>query len=327
MKSEKKTEAARKAHGDINLVGQRFGKLTVISFAGYAKGRGQWNCKCDCGNDFVAHTSALKSGNTTSCRCKVDLTGQRFGELVVREFHHQESGKNSYWLCDCDCGETTVVCSSNLTRKTGGTKSCGHIDSLVGHRFGRLVVESLAFVEVNSYWNCRCDCGNSVIVRRNGLTTGNTKSCGCLQRESVTVHGLRTSTLYKVWEGMMRRCYDTIHKDYKYYGERGIIVCKRWHNVENFVADMSPRPEGYEIDRIDTNGNYEPENCRWATRKEQMRNTRRNRLISYNGKTMCLSEWAEELGVSPDLIRTRLNNGWPIKDALSAEKHEMYHQK
>lgn len=313
----KRTRAARKARGEINLVGQRFGKLTVVSFAGYHKGRGQWNCKCDCGNDFVAHTSALRSGNTTSCRCKVDLVGQRFGQLVVREFHHRESGKDSYWLCDCDCGETTIVLSANLTRKTGGTKSCGHIDSIVGQRFGRLVVESLAFVEVYSYWNCRCDCGNSVIVRRNGLTTGNTQSCGCLWVESKVIHGERNNDLYATWSSMKRRCDNPKDKKYKDYGGRGIKVCERWYDFKNFLEDMRPRPTNkHQLDRIDVNGPYSPENCRWATAKENMRNKRDNRYITYQGVKKTLVEWSEITGLGSGLIARRLDDGWSVKQAL-----------
>lgn len=311
----KKTRAARKAHGDINLVGQRFGKLTVVSFAGYAKGRGQWNCKCDCGNDFVAHTSALKSGNTTSCRCKVDLTGQRFGQLVVSKFAYQEKGKNSYWECLCDCGNTTVVLSTNLT--SGGTKSCGHIKSLIGQRFGRLVVESLAFVEVASYWNCKCDCGNSVIVRQNSLTTGNTQSCGCLWKEAKIVHGERENDLYATWSSMKRRCESSKDKKYKDYGGRGIYVCERWKDFKKFLEDMSPRPTNkHQLDRIDVNGPYSKENCRWTTIKENMRNKRDNRFITYKGIKKTLVEWSEDTGLDARLISRRLDDGWSIKQAL-----------
>lgn len=322
----KKTRAARKAHGDINLVGQRFGKLVVVSFAGYAKGRGQWNCKCDCGNDFVAHTSALRSGNTTSCRCKVDLTGQRFGQLVVTKFAHQEKGKNSYWECLCDCGNTTVVLSTNLT--SGGTKSCGHIKSLIGQRFGRLVVESLAFVEVYSYWNCKCDCGNTVIVRQNSITTGNTQSCGCLWEESKIVHGKKDHVLYSTWSTMLYRCENPKYKRYKDYGGRGITVCERWHDINNFIEDMGPKPTSkHQLDRIDVNGNYEPGNCRWATVKENMRNTRANRYISYEGKTLSLVEWAEITGLDSRLIARRLDDGWTIHEALSAPVNSIRHNK
>lgn len=311
----KKTRAARKAHGDVNLVGQRFGKLVVTSFAGYAKGRGQWNCKCDCGNDYVANTSALRSGNTTSCRCKVDLTGQRFGQLVVTKFAHQEKGKNSYWECLCDCGNTTVVLSTNLTG--GGTKSCGHIKSLVGERFGRLVVESLAFVEVSSYWDCKCDCGNAIIVERGSLLTGNTQSCGCLWREAKVTHGERDNDLYSTWSSMKRRCENPKDKKYKDYGGRGIYVCDRWQEIRNFLEDMGPRPtKKHQLDRIDVDGPYSPDNCRWATIKENMRNKRDNRYITYNGSKKTLVEWSEETGLDARLISRRLDDGWSIKQAF-----------
>jgi len=140
-----------------------------------------------------------------------------------------------------------------------------------------------------SYWEVRCDCGEKKVMRSSGgFKNGATKSCGCLGRKSGaeknTIHGLSEKQEYKIWSGMIERCHNPNHKKYKYYGGRGIKVCDRWReSVMNFYADMGPRPRGkfpcgraiYSIDRINNDGNYEPRNCRWATSKQQMRNTRR----------------------------------------------------
>lgn len=133
-------------------------------------------------------------------------------------------------------------------------------------------------------------------------------------------HGEASATTtieYQSWEAMINRCVvGSEHYD-KYYRERGIAVCDRWRQFENFLADMGRKPSrGHSLDRIDNDGNYEPGNCRWATKKEQMRNTRQNHLLTHNGETRCISEWAEVLGVSRDRIWGRIRRGWPPEVAL-----------
>lgn len=135
-----------------------------------------------------------------------------------------------------------------------------------GRRFGQCL------------WLCRCDCGGTITTLASSLRTRHTRSCGCLVREGVvarlSTHGLSRHPIYNVWVGMYRRCYEPSSDNYKHYGGRGITICDRWHSIEKFVADMAPRPDGGELDRRDNDGNYEPSNCRWATRSGQMANTR-----------------------------------------------------
>jgi len=134
-----------------------------------------------------------------------------------------------------------------------------------------------------SLWLCKCECGNKIVVAGNDLRTGHTKSCGCLQRDTVrklsAVHGHRPgiapSPTYVTWGNMIQRCENTKHPDYRLYGGRGIAVCAEWHNFKNFLTDMGERPPGRSIDRYPNgSGNYEPGNCRWATAKEQTNNRR-----------------------------------------------------
>jgi hypothetical protein len=130
-------------------------------------------------------------------------------------------------------------------------------------------------------------------------------------------HGLTKSRIRSIWRHMIRRCTQPRHPSYQDYGARGIKVCDRWLDLRNFYADMGHPPEGLSIERIDNNGNYEPGNCRWATQREQTHNTRRNRVLEFNGRKRLLSEWAAEFGMNQATLHGRLKRGLTVQDALT----------
>lgn len=197
---------------------------------------------------------------------------------------------------------------------------------LTGQRFGRLIVVKYHGQSKNRMFlfECRCDCGSFVVKRGNHLIRGEVKSCGCFRRDfsahlgsETAKHGCCETPSYESWSAMKQRCLNPNHQWYKNYGGRGIAICQRWMDFENFFDDMGERPPGTNLERKDNNSNYEPGNCKWATPKEQGRNRRDNRLISFAGITRCLSEWSEISGLKITTIRERINRGWSIEDALT----------
>lgn len=198
---------------------------------------------------------------------------------------------------------------------------------LTSQRFGRLVVMRRSpnmGANRRVAWECRCDCGATAIVIAYHLRRGLVRSCGCLQRESrgasQRTHGRTKSPEYKLWIGIIKRCLNPRCKSYKDYGGRGITICDRWrHSFVTFAADMGPRPEGASLERRDNNGHYEPSNVVWATKEEQANNTRSNRLVTFDGKTMSLARWARLTGIGSSTIKLRLDNGWTPEMALTVQ--------
>lgn len=193
---------------------------------------------------------------------------------------------------------------------------------LTGQKIGRwTIIEKVVLPkgQDKAMWIGRCECGVVKNVRDGELRSGKTKSCGCLRKDPAqkTKHGYAGTKIYNVWIGMVKRCGNPDCGSYGYYGGRGITVCERWLKFENFNEDMSPRPDGMSLDRVDNSKGYSKENCRWATRTQQSRNTRAVRLIAYNGETKCVSEWAEYLGLKYCTLLRRLNSGWDIARAFN----------
>lgn len=180
-----------------------------------------------------------------------------------------------------------------------------------------------------AYWICRCDCGKTFEASTTNLTHGRQKSCGCYRAFSMSlrqkVHGHAATTgrgqtpEYDAWSAMVRRCYDPKTTQFPNYGGRGIRVCDEWrHDFSAFLAYLGPRPSPrHSLDRINNDGYYEPGNVRWATLKEQGNNTRRNRLVAFQGREQSVTQWAEEYGRSPQLVFNRLALGWSIERALT----------
>lgn len=187
----------------------------------------------------------------------------------------------------------------------------------VGQRIGMLQIIAEAGKDKTGrrMLRARCDCGNERVSWETNLKrrTQGVKSCGCAKVK----HGMWRHPSFEVWTGMMKRCYNAAAINYSRYGGRGIKVCKRWHDFPSFVSDMGDRPEGASIDRIDNDGDYEPSNCRWATAKEQGRNTSVNRIIEIDGVAKPLAEWCEEFGMVYHKVWARLNLGWTPLAALT----------
>lgn len=199
---------------------------------------------------------------------------------------------------------------------------------LVNQKFGRLTALYKLHNNHTKYavWLCVCDCGNLKEVKSDALRTGNTKSCGCLNIDIHSRHKLSRSRIYYIWCHIKARCTNKNNKDYQNYGARGITICDSWTTDFLTFHDWTIN-NGYQdnltIDRINVDGNYEPENCRWATLKEQCRNKRNNRNITINGETHCLKEWCEILNLNYNTARTRLYHlKWPIENVLKQEAHD-----
>lgn len=195
---------------------------------------------------------------------------------------------------------------------------------ITGRTFGRWTVERYMG---RSHWSCICECGTRRLVYGSTLRNHRSISCGCFRAErnsvEMSTHGYarkgRIYSEWNIWSGMKQRCYNPNNDCYQNYGARGITVCERWRSsFQSFIDDMGFRPTGHTLDRINNDGPYSPENCRWTTRKQQGRNTRKNRRITFDGTTRTLSEWAEHLLVDADTIAMRLDrSGWTVEKALT----------
>lgn len=197
----------------------------------------------------------------------------------------------------------------------------------IGKRFSRLlVIEHAGRKWHSNMWRCLCDCGNEKIVLQSHLVTGHTKSCGCyrvdIASQKIYEKGDIHNTLYVKWGSIKGRCYRKSVKQYKNYGGRGITVCPEWHDFKAFKkwAIATGYKKGDTIDRIDPNGNYCPENCRWATQKQQANNRRNNRYIEFKGERLTAAQWAERLGFSRKAIIKRLDAGYTVEEALTIQK-------
>ncbi|HDY88064.1 MAG TPA: hypothetical protein ENH82_08135 [bacterium] len=196
--------------------------------------------------------------------------------------------------------------------------------NLLNKTFGRFLVIRYQGKDKTShhYWVCRCICGVEKGIAETSLKRGRSKSCGCLRKETTSknrkTHGKAATPIYRVWQGIKRRCYCKKSLDYKYYGERNIYVCKQWKDsFETFYSDMGDIPfKGATIERKDNNGPYSPSNCKWATLKEQANNKRSNRMITINGKTKTLVQWRSIFNRNRHTFYDRIKLGWSEEKAL-----------
>lgn len=198
--------------------------------------------------------------------------------------------------------------------------------NLLGNEFGKLtVIKDLGKGHKEYEWLCRCECGNETVSTTSYLRSGHKTSCGCLRWKGTPTHGMAGTRIYMAWQNMKRRCNDPINNSYANYGGRGISYDSKWETFEGFLEDME---EGYSdtltLDRIDVDGNYSKDNCRWVDRVIQANNMTTNHIIEYKGEELTLAELARKYDKDSDLIKRRIaHHNWDVERALKEEPWEM----
>lgn len=276
---------------------------------------------------------------------KEDLTGKTFNKLTVLGWVTREEMKElgftkgrgeGAWKALCECGNITYASSYELT--SGRMKSCGcsrgaKIIDLTGQVFGLLtVIKRVTRPEGKCkgiYWLCECECGNTIIASTEQLRKGVIISCGCVKKERVkykreVIHGYSYTRVYVIWKNMMARCYNPKDVGYKNYGARGVTVYDEWHDVSVFAewAYANGYADDLTIDRINTNGNYEPDNCRWVSMKVQQNNKRNNVFLEYKGERLTLAQWSDKMEIPYSTLVNRHSNGWSIEEILETPVKE-----
>ena len=284
----------------------------------------------------------------------IDIIGQRFERLLVLSRVENDKSNNAQYLCRCDCGNVKIARGSALRK--GYVKSCGCLRKEQTNKLITMNTQDWSGQKVNALYVikradhtksgiirylCQCDCGKEVLVCASSLRKGQ-KSCGCMTKsilqKSHTIHGKCYTRLYGVWDGMLDRCYKIYSVSYKYYGGRGITVCDEWRTDFQAFYDWA-MANGYNpeakrgectLDRIDVNGNYCPENCRWVDMKTQEANKHRDengkkimnrkRDITIKGETKSLKEWCGIYNITPASVRYRMSLGWDKIKAITEPK-------
>lgn len=242
--------------------------------------------------------------------------GEKIGKILLLQKIGRGYHKDAMWKCKCDCGKIFYRCTSSV--KKGKSCGCDKYENLIGKRFGKLtVIKKLENNKFNhSTWLCKCDCGNKIVIDRSNLSINKTKtvSCGCHKKEIITKHNKYKTKIYSVYIAMKQRCYNKQSIPYKYYGGRGIKICDEWLDEENGFINFynwsinNGWKEGLSIDRINTNADYKPDNCRWTNSLTQMNNTRRNHYVTHNNETHTIAEWARMLNENYSTLYNKLKN-------------------
>lgn len=261
--------------------------------------------------------------------------GETYNGVKVLGLVHKRS-KGYECLCLCPICEKEFRLDYNKVGQRSCCASCipPKYKDLSGRRFGSLVVVRHAgFVNKTTYWECKCDCGTYKKIRASYLLSGHTQTCGCAcgrQRKVVSKdfdfkQPLPKHPLWCTWYGIKMRCENPNDPNFKNYGGRGIRLCNHWNGqngFENFVNDMGERPNGTTVDRIDVNGDYSPENCRWATQKEQCNNQRKNVIVVYKGEQITLTQFCEIAGLRRKTLYSKIRKGVDINFlVLNSEKY------
>lgn len=257
-----------------------------------------------------------------------NLIGKKFGRWTIIAV----APKPYYCTCRCECGAIRDVELAQL--KNGASRSCGcsrnKSKGLIGAKYNSLTVLDTFVDKHRSYCICQCDCGNYTTVRADALKNGNTKGCGCLMVDAHKKHGKSNHRLFHIWTSMLQRCYNSKNPAYTNYGGRGINICNEWRSDFSLFFNWAMQ-NGYSddlsIDRIDVNGDYCPDNCRFVTSKEQSRNTRKTIMVTYKDEIRPFTEWCEILGLPEVSVRYRLSHGWSVEKAFETPIRKLHKRK
>ncbi len=320
-----------------NFIGEKFNDWQVIDWKKGKKGI-EWVCQCKCGAIKVQKVDNIKNGRSKMCKkCSMQIKEKKPKEdriLKLRYNNHLEWSKENTFIGTYK--EYLKECKKRRETKLKKIREKEYNDyykEIIGTKYNRLQVIGIRKGKNGFIWDCKCDCGNIYSNYGKYIKNGQFKSCGCIAKE-IQRNAIYDKRIYRVFMGMVSRCYSPNSTNYKNYGGRGISICKEWReNPREFINwaykngynDKAEKGE-CTIDRIDVNGNYEPSNCRWVDIKMQANNRRLPKAKKYkiNNKELTLREIFEIYGISPQLFRYRISKGMTNEEAISLERKVGY---